>query len=165
MVANPSILRQADIFYQLSQEQLEAVAALCREVRYSNGETIFTEGSHSDDLYLVIEGEVDIMINPALVGEGGAARLAEPVIVSTMRRGQSFGEIALVDQGVRSATARVVTAQARLFVIPSHALLALCEQEPRLGYLLMRNLAADLGFKIRNSDLNLRGQMLYKLHR
>ncbi|MCI0518974.1 MAG: cyclic nucleotide-binding domain-containing protein [Chloroflexi bacterium] len=164
MAATPNVLKQADIFYQLSQEQLEAVAALCREARFANGETVFNEGSRSDDLYIVIEGEVDILINPGLVGEESKGR-PEPVIVSTMRRGQSFGEIALVDQGLRSATARVVTAQARMYVIPGRALLELCEREAQLGYLLMRNLAADLGFKIRNSDLNLRGSLLYKNHR
>jgi hypothetical protein len=38
----------------------------------------------------------------------------------------------------------------------------LCETYPQLGYRLMYNLAADLAMKIRNTDLRIREQLLYK---
>ena len=41
----------------------------------------------------------------------------------------------------------------------------LCETYPRLGYLLMRNLAADLAMKIRNTDLNMREQLTWNRDR
>jgi CRP/FNR family cyclic AMP-dependent transcriptional regulator len=40
--------------------------------------------------------------------------------------------------------------------------LTLCENYPELGYRIMRNIAADLAFKIRNSDLSMREQLLWK---
>ena len=82
--------------------------------------------------------------------------------VARLRRGQSFGEVALVDEGLRSATARAAQKETRLLVIQRDKLIMLCETYPQLGYRLMYNLAADLAMKIRNTDLRIREQLLYK---
>jgi len=148
-------LKQADIFIHLSEIQLEKIASICSEKTYHTGDTILLEGSQSDELYIIIQGEVDILINPSLVSSPEQKELA-PITIATLRRGQSFGEIALVDRGMRSASVRAAQHSTRVLVIPSHELLALCEADPSLGYHLMRNLAADLAMKTRNADLRLR---------
>jgi CRP-like cAMP-binding protein len=155
-----SFLKQADIFYQLTQTQLEMIANLCHERTYARGETIVQEGSDSKELYIIAHGEVDILVNPALVG-GPSSSSADPVTIATLRRGQSFGEVALVDEGLRSATARAAQKDTRLLIIPRDKLLMLCETYPQLGYRLMYNLAADLAMKIRNTDLRIRETLLY----
>ena len=154
-----SYLRQADIFYELSPEQLESVASLCSERRVHTGEVIFSEISGSDELYVIAQGEVDIVVDPALVSDG---RLAAPgpMTIATLHRGQSFGEVALVDRGLRSASARASQGNTQLLVIPRDRLMELCDANPDLGYRLMRNLAADLALKMRNTDLNIRQQSL-----
>lgn len=81
--------------------------------------------------------------------------------IATLRRGQSFGEIALVDEGVRFATCRAAQKNTRLLVIPREKLIMLCETYPQLGYRLMYNLAADLAMKIRNTDLRIHETLLY----
>ncbi|HHH40795.1 MAG TPA: cyclic nucleotide-binding domain-containing protein [Chloroflexi bacterium] len=91
------ILKQADIFYDLSDTQLQMVASLCGERHCKMGETIFEEQSASDDLYVIARGEVDILINPGIVGAQPAQ--AEPVTIATLRSGQIFGEIALWTRG------------------------------------------------------------------
>ena len=136
------------------------IAALCEERSYSPGQMIFPEGADSDELYIILEGEVDILINPGLVS-GSKASEHQSRTISTLRRGESFGEIALVDEGLRSATARVGSSNARLLLIPREKLLLLCESYPQLGYRLMRNLATDLAFKIRTVGLQMREQILY----
>jgi len=50
----------------------------------------------------------------------------------------------------------------RLLIIPRDKLIMLCDTYPQLGYRLMYNLAADLAMKIRNTDLRIREQLLYK---
>ena len=154
-------LRQADIFYDLTPQQLEQVAALCSEVTPKNGEIIFEENSSSDELYLVAGGEVDILVSPALVRSTAAGHSPGPVVLTTIRRGQTFGEVALVDQGLRSASARCATRKTRLLVIPRDQLISLCDADANLGYRLMRNIAADLAFKIRGTDLVIRDQLLW----
>ncbi len=154
-------LKQSDIFYQFTSTQLELVANLCQEVVFSAGEIIFTENSSSKELYIITQGEVDILIDSAMVSVSGSAH--QDTVIATLRRGQSFGEVALVDEGLRSATARARATQkeTHLLVIPRDKLIMLCETYPQLGFRLMYNLAADLAMKIRNTDLRVREQLLY----
>lgn len=163
-MTNPSVmsfLKQSDIFYQFSTTQLELVANLCREIVLQEGEIVFRENSEGKELYVIAQGDVEILINPALVG-GPVNGAQEDERIATLRRGQSFGEVALVDEGLRSATARAAQKDTRLLVIPRDQIIMLCETYPQLGYRLMSNLAADLAMKIRNTDLRIREKLLYK---
>ena len=157
-VAN--VLKQSDIFYEFTPTQLELVAAACLERKCDTGDLVFHENAASDELYIIAQGEVDIQVDPSLVGPEQSAPVA-PVTIATLRRGQCFGEVALVDQGLRSATARCSANNTQLFIIPRDKLIALCDTYPQLGYKLMRNLAADLALKIRSTDLRIREELLY----
>jgi len=154
-------LKQSDIFYQFTPTQLELVANLCREEVFQAGEIVFKENSSSKELYIIAQGEVDILIKPANVSLLGMLE-EEEAPVATLRRGQNFGEVALVDEGLRSASARAAQKDTRLLVISRDKLIMLCETYPQLGYRLMYNLAADLAMKIRNTDLRIREQLLYR---
>jgi CRP-like cAMP-binding protein len=160
--AYANILRQADIFYDLTNEHLQMIAALCSEVAPAEKEIIFEENSASDELYVVASGSVDILVSPFILQANTKRERPEPMVVATIRRGQTFGEIALVDQGLRSASARCSTKKTRLLVLPRQQLISLCDQHPDLGYPLMRNIAADLAFKIRGTDLVIREQLLWR---
>jgi CRP/FNR family cyclic AMP-dependent transcriptional regulator len=153
-----NILKQADIFYGMTATQLELIGNCCQERSFSTGEVIIPEGAASDELYVIVEGEVDILVNPALVSAQREER--ELAAIATLGRGQSFGEIALVDQGMRSASAKAKQ-DTRLLVLPREELIQLCEAYPQLGYRLMYNLAADLAFKMRNSGLRIRDDLLH----
>jgi len=155
-----NFLKQSDIFYQFTPTQLELVGNLCQEVVYNSGEVVFPENSSSKELYVIMQGEVDILINRSTTGDSEKKETA----VARLRRGQSFGEVALVDEGLRSASAQASQKDTRLLVIQRDKLIMLCETYPQLGYRLMHNLAADLAMKIRNTDLRIREQLLYKPH-
>ncbi len=159
-----NILKQADIFFELTPTQLELIASLCREQRFNTSDVIFEENSPSDELYIIGQGEVEIQVDPSLVGDS-TAQAVSTVTIATLRRGQSFGEVALVDQGLRSATARCAQHNSQLLIIPRDKLMVLCDTYPQLGYRLMRNLAADLALKIRNTDMRIREELLYGIQR
>lgn len=150
-------LKQSDIFYQFTPTQLELVANLCQEAAYNEGDVIFPENSGSKELYVITQGEVDILIHRSMTGEEDKKGTS----VARLRRGQSFGEVALVDEGLRSASACATQKDTRLLVIQRDKLVMLCETYPQLGYRLMYNLAADLAMKIRNADFRIREQVLY----
>lgn len=162
-MSNPTIvnfLKQSDIFFQFTPTQLELVANLCQEATYQKNDLVFKESSSSKELYVIAQGEVDIFIDPALVSATDSN--SENLVIATLRRGQSFGEVALVDEGLRSASACATQNDTRLLIIPRDKLVMLCETYPQLGYRLMYNLSADLAMKIRNTDLQIREQLLYK---
>jgi CRP-like cAMP-binding protein len=58
---------------------------------------------------------VEIQIDPDTIGDGSDHY--QPTTIATLRRGQSFGEVAIVDPGVRSASAKCGTETCRLLVI------------------------------------------------
>ena len=156
MTSIVTYLKQADIFYQLTQTQLELIANICREVVYSAGQVVFEENSTSKELYVIAHGEVDIVVNPAIIAGRIPTKIPEKVVIATLKRGQCFGEVALVDEGLRSATTRAAVKDTHLLVIPRDKLILLCETYPQLGYRLMYNLAADLAMKMRNTDMKIR---------
>jgi CRP-like cAMP-binding protein len=148
------------MFYDLSSDQLAMVAAICSEREYGLGDTIFEENTRGRELCVIATGQVEIRLDTSLIRPNG--RKGNPVTIATLRRGQTFGEVTLVDQGLRTASARSASRSTRLLIIPSDGLTALCEEHPELGYRIMRNVAADLAFKIRGTDLMIREQLLWR---
>jgi len=146
------LLKTADIFYELTDTQLQMVSTICQELHFAADAIVFEEGSAGQELYVIASGEVEIQIHPATSQPGKTG----PSTIATLRHGQSFGEVALVDQGLRSALARCSKPDTALLMIPRDKLMLLCDSYPQLGYRLMRNLAADLAMKIRNTDLQVR---------
>ena len=154
------LLEQIEIFTDLDNNQLQRVSAICTERRYEPGDIIFHENTKSDELFVILQGEVEIQVDPKMLGVSADVSPG-PTTIATLRRDQSFGEIALVDKGFRSASARCAAPGTRLLVIQRDDLIQLCEEDFEMGYLLMRNMAGDLAFKIRQTGLMVREQLLW----
>lgn len=139
------ILETVEIFNGLALEQLEKIFKICTEIVCTKGTTIVKENTLSSEIYIILDGEVEILTGaPSLTGRHERK-------IGTLERGQSFGEIALVDQGVRSATVRCTSDSCRLLEISRDELLALLQQNPDIGFRVMFNLAADLCLKFRQA--------------
>lgn len=146
-----TILATTEIFDNFNDTQLTLVAALCTPVVYGQGHVLLSENEESDEMYVIGRGGVEVLVNPGAVGDAAQQRL-EPVVLTELRQGQIVGEVALVDQGVRSATIRVSRDDTLLLRLRRDQLMRLGETYPVLGFKLMRNLAAELATKIRNTD-------------
>lgn len=150
-------LAQADLFYDFDPLLIELVASVTEVQNYSYGDLIFDENAESHELYIVAEGEVQVQISPRLLGIDGD----DYQTLSTLRRGQNFGEIALLDEGRRSARAFCSAVGTTVLRIPREKINVMCENVPQLGYHLMRSLAMDLAMKIRNTDLEIRAELFW----
>ena len=157
------ILRRTDIFYDLTGAQLEMLASICEERLVKLGDIIFEENSQGDEMFVIARGVVEILVDPSIVGGPSAKKRGSlPVTIATLRTGQTFGEIALVDQGLRTASARCAETETQLLALQRNKFMKLCDTYPEMGYRVMRNIAADLAFKIRGSDLAIREQLLWR---
>jgi hypothetical protein len=89
-----TILKQADIFYELTNTQLELVASICSEKTYQEGEAIFEENTPGNQLYVIAAGEVGIQVNSALVSKdqkGEAFTICHPPARAVLRRNFARG--------------------------------------------------------------------------
>ena len=160
-MSNPEVLEKVDIFSDLSMDQLVKISRLCREIVYFHNELIFAENSPSTEFYVILEGEVAIQINPDLVSSESDQGQHESATIAILYPGQSFGEVALVDQGLRSASAICNTMTCKTLVISRQDFMNLLKQDPEMGYKVMTNLASELCLKIRITNFNMRQAMLY----
>jgi CRP/FNR family cyclic AMP-dependent transcriptional regulator len=135
------------MFIYLTEEMLDAVAGLCQPESYPAGSTIVERNTPSDSFYLIQAGAVKIIPTP----ESETGSPAEAFTV-TLGKGQSFGEMGLVDSGTRSATVKAMT-DTQLLAIDCQLFRELCEKDTNLGYQVMRNIAADLSFRLRHRNL------------
>ncbi|MCB0168220.1 MAG: cyclic nucleotide-binding domain-containing protein [Anaerolineae bacterium] len=152
------VLEQVDIFEDLSPGQLDMVDKICKEHSFNRGEVIFEENSPSREFYIITDGEVEIQIDPDTIGDGTDAH--EPTTIAILRRGQSFGEVAIIDPGVRSASARCRSETCRLLEINRADFVSLLESDYQIGYIVMRNFAVDLSLKIRQTNLLVRESLM-----
>ncbi len=153
-----AILSVTELFDNLSTTQLQLVSSICESETYNQGDILLKENESTTELYVIARGGVEIMMNPSFVE--AEQKKYEAVVIAELRQGQVFGEVALVDEGIRSATAQVSHDNTRLLKIPRDRLMLLCDTYPDLGYKIMKNVAADLAFKIRNTDLTIRQYQL-----
>ncbi len=160
MPTDATWFKQIDIFDGLTDLQLEMVASIAEERRCRAGEIVFDENSANDEMYIILQGGVEIQLNPSPARQSASNEPVRKITIATMGQGRVFGEIALVDQGLRSAAACCTEDDTRLLIIPRDKLMLLCSSLPDLGFQLMYNLAAELAMKMRNTDLAMRG-MLY----
>lgn len=139
-------IKQAGVFQDLTPTQFQLIASIASERSFQAGEVVFEEQSNGTELYVIARGSVAIQINT------GGQLDGQTQTIAMLAAGQSFGEVALVDSGLRSAQATCAEDNTLLVVIGRDRLSTLCENYPALGYKLMRNLAADLAMKIRTTD-------------
>lgn len=149
-------LRKAEVFAGLSDEELLQVAQICKALRVPAGRTVFSEGDDGDEMYVIHEGSARVQIG--VRADDGSTSLST---INTLYAGQCFGEVILLTGALRTAT--VVAAEPMtLIVMREPDFRALCESAPRIGYVVMRNLAQDLVYKLGSSNLLLRGNIRWR---
>jgi pyruvate,water dikinase len=88
-------LQRVTLFAGLDDEEFQTIGRLLKERRFAAGETVVMEGSGGAAFFLIDSGEATVSIR-------GLEQ-------ATLKKGDHFGEIALIDEGPRSATVTATT--------------------------------------------------------
>ena len=139
----PSLLKRVQLFANLNDDELDALAAVCQERPYQAGEIIIEQNTTGKEMYIVAEGSGEVFIQ-------GVDNSRSLVVLG---KGQVIGEMALIDQGYRSASVRATRQGATLYMIESDDFYKVCEENNHIGFVVMRNLAIDIAFKLRHRNL------------
>lgn len=133
-------LEQSRLFSTLTPAELQAIRASSVEGQHPANHQIFKEGDPGDGVYIIGEGQVQIS---AVVGEGDRR------VLGRLGAGDFFGEMAVLDDEPRSATA-TTEENTVLYFIPKDSLRAMLETSPRLAVRLVRE------FSLRMREFNRR---------
>jgi ATP/ADP translocase len=127
-------LRAIQIFQDLSVSELAAVASVTEEVVYPAGEVVIREGEPGDTMYLIIKGEVSV--TKSQPGEGPSHEIE----LDRIRAGDYFGEMALFEDVVRSATIRTAE-ESRLLVLNKQEFTEIVREYPQIALHICRVLS------------------------
>jgi len=139
-------MKTAVMFQGLDDAQLNALAGISHERTYDAGAVVFSEGDAGDGIYIIGQGQVGVQ----QVDDHGEA---SPSIY--LGEGQVVGEMALIDGAKRSASIVTVDQGTQIYHISTEDFTALCQRNTDIGYIMMRNIAQDLSFKLRHGSYNL----------
>ena len=123
------MIERVPFFANMSPRDVEGIAALFKERRFAVGETVTKEGAGGAAFYVIESGEATVSI-------GGRPR-------GTLTSGDYFGEVALIDEGARSAT---ITANTELvcYGLTYWEFRPLVQHNATIAWNLLQNLARRL---------------------
>jgi len=129
-----SVLRKIPLFAEFSDEQIAEVERLVQVRRVPKHQIIVYEGDPGDSFYALLKGSVAIS---RMTGEG------KETILSILKEGDFFGEMALLDSSQRSASVKTLT-DVEVGIITRSDFHNLLAQNPSIGLALVATLATRL---------------------
>ncbi|HEC12076.1 MAG TPA: Crp/Fnr family transcriptional regulator [Acidiferrobacteraceae bacterium] len=127
-------LKDVPIFKNLPHEELKKIASKIVLRTYSKRATVLNEGDAADYLYIVVSGKVKVYV----IGDQG-----KEAIVNIMGPGESFGELALIDQQPRSASVAALE-PIKLATLPRQAFHDCLLRNPQIAIDLMRSMSRHI---------------------
>jgi CRP-like cAMP-binding protein len=136
-------LKKIPLFREMSNEDLDALVGAMTNVTVAQYETIFWMDEPGECLFIIQSGQVQISY---------ADEKGEDVVLNTLRPGDFFGELSLIDGGPHTATARALT-ETVLLTLDRSSFYVFIEKHP----MLCRTLLTALSRRLRASTVRLRG--------
>ena len=131
-------LRSVSLFADLKAKELRIVDGLLHERSYVADEVVFDEGEDGQALYVEFSGEV-LIVHPTDGGDG---------LVATVKSGEFFGDMALIDKWPRAAQARAA-APTVVGVLFRSDFQTLMETHARIASRIALQLAREMGQRLR----------------
>lgn len=121
-------LQASKLFRDLPAAELEFLAKVAQEKRFSAGQQVFREGDPGDGLYVITSGEIELS---ALVSG------TKQHVFARLQGGDFIGEMAMLDEEPRSASATATT-ETKLYFVPREPLLQLLARSSALSWALLQ---------------------------
>ena len=135
-------MERIPIFENLLKKELKNIAQLTHEREYKSNEYVFKKHAPAEGMYVILHGEIEIK-DP----KSGN-------IFANLHSGDFFGELALLDEEPRSASA-ICNVPSRLIGFFRTDLLTLINRYPELGNKILLNLSRVLGERLRETNKNI----------
>jgi CRP-like cAMP-binding protein len=147
-----ALLRETELFRDLTGEQIREILSISRKVSFSENEVIMREGEEGDTMYIILEGTVEV-VKSLVKGDPDEEEDKKNKVFTRLDASVHavFGEIALLETMKRTATIKTVT-KCRLYEIKRSDFLRLADADHELGYRILLNLARIVSARLRKAD-------------
>lgn len=142
-------------FDRLNNDELVVIAENIELVEMNQGQLLFKEGDRGDTVYFVVEGELEVIKETVSGREVGIDR----VVIATLSRGRSIGEMSVIDKTPRSATVKACT-EATLISLTLESFEKICEEHPKIGIKILKGISRLLSMNMRKTSSRLADYML-----
>jgi CRP/FNR family cyclic AMP-dependent transcriptional regulator len=133
------ILIKIPIFQDLNQGELKKIKHILHQREYNKGEVIFNEGDVGLGMYIITGGSVKIACGP------------QSHILAELSEGDFFGELSLLDDSPRSASA-ITKTPCRILCFFKPELLDLIDRNPKLGSRILFKLAWTISERLKSTN-------------
>jgi CRP/FNR family cyclic AMP-dependent transcriptional regulator len=147
------ILKDNEIFKGLNDEEVKEIAGICFRKEYKNGSIIFEENSKGSEMYILVEGKVDIQMSMGIETDLATVHIIEP--------GEIFGELSLVDKSPRSATTKAA-GDAVTYILEADKFENLVTANYRIGYTVMKNIARIVSTRLRERNIKYTESLIWE---
>jgi CRP/FNR family transcriptional regulator, cyclic AMP receptor protein len=149
---------RTELFAGLSSEELNTVRPAFEPVSVSAGRDVITEGESGDDMFLLVDGKVRVSKSMVLKGTALPVLEAESTGKTLAELSDSqhpfFGEMALLDRDIRSATVTCLT-DCHFLRIDRERFFHFLSAHPAIGVKLVTVLARRLARVVRKNNVDL----------
>lgn len=152
--AIPGLLATFSFFDSLEEQDLSIVSRHLKVLEIEPGKVLFKEGDRGDCVYFVIEGELDVLKEAI-----GGRKTSERVIITTLTKGKSIGEMSVIDKTPRSATVKART-KVILIGLTLEGFDFICDEHPRVGIEILKGISRLLSMNMRKTSSRLADYML-----
>ncbi len=136
------VLKSNPMFEDFTNNELKSIAKIAYEREYNPGEYVFLMGQPGAAMFIIFKGEISIRRE----GENGSE-----IELTKLTDSETFGELALLDDSPRSATA-YVQKPTKLLAIFREDLVNFLEVKPELGGKIVKKLAVITGYRLRMTN-------------
>jgi len=133
------VLKRIPVFDGLDARELLQIEKILHEREYRPEERIFLQGDPGLGMYIIIEGNIEIVSEPG------------HHILTVLHEGEFFGELALLDESPRTATA-IAQSPCRLLCLVQSDLYDLIDRNPKLGVKILVQLARTIGERLKKTN-------------
>jgi CRP/FNR family transcriptional activator FtrB len=137
------MLSQNELFAGFSDERLEAIAGISKEITCNKGEALFGEGERAEYLYILVSGSIAIQVHLT-------SRPMNVTVAIINQPNQSFGWSGVVSPNHYTATAHCQK-DSSLVAIEGSKLMQMLEQDPEIGFIVMRRISEVISSRLRTS--------------
>ncbi len=148
-----NIIKEYSLFDKLTEREIKKFITLMSFKTIKEKKIIIKEGDPGDTIILLLKGEVSITQALTLKNKKSTSDNREKVLIKVDASSYPFfGEISLFNEVDKRTATITATSECNIAILNDDDIISLCDEDPSLGYKIMKNLAEKLASNLEKTN-------------